>query len=119
MVGEQGEQQLLADRLRRGMAPDALEPLERRGVEGRREQVVCDQARFEQTLKLWLRTAELVKRLDEDRVRLVAAEEEELAAEQERNSRSLYWSRTQLVCILEVLDRRVAVDLRLGRAELE
>ena len=119
MVGEQGEQQLLADRLRRGTPADALEPLERGAVEGGREQVVRDQTRLEQTLELCVSAAELVQRFDKDRVRLVTTEEEELAAEQQRNSGPLDRSRAQLVCFLQVLDCRVAVDLRLRRAELE
>ena len=41
-------------------------------MQGRREQVVRDQARLEQALELCVSAAELVQRLDKDLVRLVA-----------------------------------------------
>jgi hypothetical protein len=97
VVREQGEQELLADGLCRGPAADALEPLERGAVEGRREQVVRDQAGLEQALELRVGAAELVQRLDEDGVCLVTAQEEELAAEQKRGLGPRYRTFGQLV----------------------
>ena len=84
----------------------------------RREQVVGDDPRLEHARELGVGVAELLERRDEDRIGLLAPEEEELAAEQQCGLRAFRRVNGQVVRLAQVLDRRVAADQRLGRAEL-
>src|SRR4029453_17427280 len=98
---------------------DGLEQLEGVVLQGGREQVVGDQPGLEQALELRIGAVEVGQRLGEDRVRLLAPEEVELAAEQERDLGLLERIVDQLPRSLQMLDRRLAADPRLGRAELD
>jgi hypothetical protein len=120
VIGEQREEQLLADGLVPRPAPDALEPLERGAVERGREQVVGDQSRLEHVLEFEVGAGELVQCLGVDGIRFLAAEEEEeLATEEERVLGSLDRVDDQRVGLLQMLDGGVAADERPGGAELQ
>ena len=88
-------------------------------LQGGREQVVGDQPGLEQALELGIGAVEVGQRLGEDRVRLLASEEVELTAKQERDLGFLERIVDQLPRSLQMLDRRLAADPRLGRAELD
>src|SRR5207253_2306692 len=98
--------------------PDAFEPFNRAVVNRGGEQVVGDQSSLEQVFELGVGTGEFVERVDEDGIGLLAAKEEELAAELERRLGSADRSLEQGVRIAQMLDRCLAVDRRFCRAEL-
>ena len=119
MVGEQGEQQLLACGPGSGLDADAFEPLGRIAVEPRGEQAVRDQAGREEALELRIGPGKLVERLLEHGVRLLSAEDEQLAAEQSRGLGAPHRARGQRMRLAQVLYCGLSAHVRLGRAELE
>jgi hypothetical protein len=119
VVREQREQRLLAERVGDGPLADPVEQRQRAVVQTRREHVVGDQHCLEQTLELCISAVEVDQGLGEDRVRLLAAEEVELAAEQERDLALLDRVVDQLARFLQMLDCCLTADPHLGRAELD
>ena len=119
VIGKQRKQGLFAERRVRGPAADARQPFECLAVQRRHEDGAGDERRLEQALELGIGAGELHQRLGVDGVRLLAAEEEELAAEQQRGLGSSDRVVDQCVCLPEMLDGGVAADDRLGGAELE
>ena len=119
VVGEQGEQQLLASGPGSGLDADAFEPLGRIAVEPRGEQAVRDQAGREEALELRIGPGKLVERLLEHGVRLLSAEDEQLAAEQSRGLDAPHRARGQCMRLAQVLYCGLSAHVRLGRAELE
>ena len=119
VVREQGEQHPLSEGPRGRSFSDGLEQLEGVILQGGREQVVGDQPGLEQALELRVGAVEVGQRLRKDCVRLLAPEEVELAAEQERDLGLLERIVDQIPRSLQVLNRRLAADPRLGRAELD
>jgi hypothetical protein len=120
VIGEQREQELLADGRVPGPAADALEPLESLAVEPGLEQGHRDQTPLQEAVELGVGAGELTELLREDRGRLVGArDEEELAAKQERGLGS--WDRVvdQPVRLPQMLDRGIPAQECLGGAELE
>jgi hypothetical protein len=85
VIGEEREQDLLADGPVLGPPADALEPPAGVVVELPHEDGVGDELRLEQPLEFCVGDGELTQCLGEDGVRLLAAEEkEELVAEHQR-----------------------------------
>src|SRR5262245_10765191 len=81
---------------------------------------VRDEPGLEETLELRVCAGELVERLGEDGVRLLAPQEkEELAAKEERDLASADGVGAQHTRLPQVLDRGVASHEGLGRAKLE
>ncbi len=119
MVGEHGEQQLLACGPGSRLDADAFEPLGRIAVEPRGEQAVRDQAGREEALELRIGPGKLVERLLEHGVRLLSAEDEQLAAEQSRGLGAPHRARGQRMRLAQVLYCGHSAHVRLGRAELE
>src|SRR5512132_3583618 len=119
VVGEQGEQQLLACGPGSGLDADAFEPLGRMAVEPRGAQAVRDQAGREEALELRIGPGKLVERLLEHGVRLLSAEDEQLAAEQSRGLGAPHRARGQRMRLAQVLYCGLSAHVRLGRAELE
>ena len=117
-VGEEREQQLVADGLVGVAAAHAFEPLARRLVPRRREEVVRDQSDLEQVGELGVGAGEFLQRRDEHGI-VLAAEEEELTPEHQRRLRPADRVVIELVRRLQVLDCGLAIEGRLGRAELE
>ena len=85
----------------------------------RHEQLVRDQACVEQPLELGVGAAELVQRLAVHAVRFLAADEEELTAEQEAGPGLPDRIVDQLVGRLQVIGCVVPAHANLGGAELE
>jgi hypothetical protein len=119
VICDQREQQLLPHRHVLRAGADPLEPRDRGGVKRRREQVIGDEPRLQQVLELGVGAAELLQGGAEDGVRLLGAQQEELASERERGLGPADRLLEEAVRGAEMLDRGVAVHLRLGGAELE
>ena len=80
VVGERGEQQLLADGRVGELAAEAVEPPARLVVMRGNEEIVGDQPRLEHAAELGVGAGELLERAGEGRVGFVALQAEELTA---------------------------------------
>src|SRR4029450_13550234 len=93
-----------------GSAADAPESLDGLVVERRHEQVVVDEPALQQALEFGVGPGQPVQRAREDRIRLLAAEEqEELVPEEQRRLCSTDRVVDQRPRLLQVLDGGLAV----------
>jgi hypothetical protein len=118
VIGEEREQDLLANGPVPGSPADTLKPPESGAVKLPHVHGVGDKPGLEETLELRVGAGEFIQRLGEDSVRLLAAEEEEeFAAEHEGGLGSADGVDGQRVRLPQVLDRSVAAHQCLGRAK--
>jgi hypothetical protein len=114
VVGHQRKQPPLGGAEVCRQAAGALESPKRLWVKPALEERVADESRLEKARDLLVGSAELVKRLLEDRRGILGPEEEEQAADQEGRSGPGDRVGEQIMRLAEMLDGRLAAYQRLG-----